>query len=302
MKSEDFAQSIQMKENNLVPDFSQSRPGTDKRVYAYAYVSSVVGSGRGVSVQVYNHSDGPIATDKLFRELTLVTWNGTRYDRSQTEMMFNRDSLGPGENATFNFTFPGIRVPKEEIRMIVCSFDLGSTMIPLMPVQTEGEIASERTAGQTPEVKDRDVPPSYPLVKVAQVIAGTKYEFLPALKKKVDAAESQTHEEIHRDRPWSLENPDRVLVRKERLGTGPELPRNQAQVVHVNLELGFVVVNAGYEDGLDKNKILEILRDGHRIGKVMITKPRGKISGAIILPEWRTREEIQVGDQAGISP
>lgn len=398
MKSEDFAQNIQLKENNLVPDFSASRPGTDKRVYAYAYVSGTVGGGKGVSIQVYNHSDGPFATDRLFREMALVTWSGTRYDRSETEMMRNRDSLGPGEDATFNFTFPGIRVPKEEIRMIVCSFDMGGTMIILFPLKTEpaqavpaakqgkfsdlfggGEPKKKTTKApvpkkaveepaeteQTPKemsadscyvtpVKavqsvfqkfgglfqrnkkegpepiaeeevlpsttsredgpagavtpetfdqdDHDVPPSYPLVKASQVIEGTKYNFLPAFKRQVEEAEGQMREVVHRDRPWSLGNPDKEFVRKEKMDPITPLPRGEAKVVHVNLEYGFVVVNAGYEDGLDKSRILEVLRNGRKVGKVMVTKPREKISGAIILPEWRTRDEIQTGDLVGVSP
>lgn len=382
MKSEDFAQNIQLKENNLVPDFSVSKPGTDKRVYAYAYTSGTVGGGRGVSIQVYNHSEGPFATDRLFREMTLVTWSGTRYDRSEAEMMLNRNSLGPGEDATFNFTFPGIRVPKEEIRMIVCSFDLGGTMIILFPLRVEtppavpaaklgkisdlfqGKETKKKTTkadepkpvkkpaenAQAPkeaaadgccvtpiktvqsifrglgglwrndkedpaveeeappsetseeDVPDTAVPPSYPLVKASQVIDGTKYAFLPAFKRQVEEAEKETREVIHRDRPWSLRNPDKEFVRKEKLGAFSPLPRDEAKVVHVDLKYGFVVVNAGYEDGLDKNKILEVLRNGRKVGKVMVTKPRDKISGAIILPEWRTRDEIQTGDLVGVSP
>ena len=396
MKSEDFAQNIDIRENNLVPDFSQGRPGTDKRIYAYAYVSDVVGSGRGVSIQVYNHSEKPLATEKIFRDLTLVTWTGKRYDRSHTEMMRNRDSLGPGENATFNFSFPGIRVPRDQIRMMICSFDLGTTMIILLPLRPESPKAAfdsnenkrgklfdffkqqedrkkaepaptptpklEKKVSQSveapgkmttadhccetpmkiaqsffqglgdslrgkkkegpmarsteaaaepvgavipeaaPERKDRSSPPFYPLVKSTQVINRTSYNFLPAPKKKAQSIEGETQEVLHRDRPWSLDNPDRFIERREKLSAIPELPRNEAQVVHANLEYGFVVVNAGVEDGLDKNKILEVLRNGRKIGKVMVTKAREKISGAVILPEWKTRDEIRVGDRVGVSP
>ena len=279
----------------------------------------------GVSIQVYNHADEAFATDKLFRELTLVTWNGKRYDRSETQMMLNRDKLDPGEDATFNFTFPGIRVPKEEIRMIVCSFDLGDTLLILFPMESKtapaetpkksgrisdlfkrrdaqtpvkktvvpsadlprstekpvpsGETPAKMTVvehcvtpikavqsffrrlGERPSaetsteaaavtealdeaaaqevqevVEDKELPPSYPLVKASQVIEGTKYDFLPAFKKEVEEAEGGIRQTIHRDRPWSLGNPDKLFVREEALEAIPEIPRVEAKVVHVNRE------------------------------------------------------------------
>lgn len=154
MKSEDFARDIAVRENNIIPDFTNDRPGTNKQIYAQAYTSSTIGAGRGVSVHVFNHSDHPLSTEKLYRELTLVTREGERYDRSESEMMLTRDQIEPGKDATFNFTFPGIRVPREEVAMIICSFGLGETKIFLFPMPREEEEMVPVKKDNQPSFKD----------------------------------------------------------------------------------------------------------------------------------------------------
>jgi len=379
MKSEDFAQDTFLIENNKIPDFSNNRPGTDKRIYAYGYMGSSVGGGRGFSIKVFNHSDRTLNTEKLFRELVLVAYNGRRYDRSQTEMMWSRDRMGPGEEATFNFKFPGIRLEKEEIRMAVCSFDMSDVSIYLFPLkepekpapivkkseppkkipkpkpaekvlskkeepkeepaapqhltpirvvqsffrgvgerisgknkpaepspsEIEGPVIEE-AADETPVVEDKRTAdnkrtPDYPLVKPDQVIEGAHYHFSPEFRKDVHESQKQVEGAVYRDRPWSLDAPDGLFTHNEAASRMPEMPRREAKVVLVNPEYGFVVLDAGFESGFGKNIILDVMRSGRRIGKVMITKPRDKISGAVILPEWRTREEIRSGDMVGMS-
>ncbi len=134
MKNEGFARDVTVRENLTMPDFTNDRPGTDKRIYAQAYTSSTIGAGRGVSIHVFNHSDKPLETERLYRELIIVTYNGDRYDRSEAEMMLTRDLIEPGKDATFNYTFPGVKIPKDEIEMIICSFGLGETKIFLFPM------------------------------------------------------------------------------------------------------------------------------------------------------------------------
>lgn len=322
MKSEDFAQDVYLLEDVKVPEFT-SRPGTDKRVYAYGYMSTVLGGGRGIALEVFNHSEEPLATQKLFRELSIVTWDGRRYDRSEPEMMWARDVLKSGESATFNFTFPGIRVEKEEVRMVVCSFDLGETLIVLLPLQArEAPKSAAKKPGKLfglfewwgqaevpatePEKKaavpDKQVPPDYPLVKPEQVLEGVHYHFTPGFRKEVREAQKVTEGIVYKNRPWSLDNPDQLFTHPEEVRYPSEgFPRRQASVLVVSQDYGFVVVDAGYENGFGKSLILDVLRNGRRIGKVLVTKPRDKIAGAVILPEWRTQEEIRVGDIVGVS-
>jgi hypothetical protein len=393
MKSEDFAQDVFLIDNVKIPDFTNERPGTDKRIYAYGYMSGFLSGGRGISVRLYNHSDRPIATDELFREMTVVTYSGARYDRAHTEMMWKKGTLKPGEEATFNYKFPGVRLDKDEIRLVVCSFDMGETMIVLFPLRPsnppekkrveeklkqdakeakEPPVArsekkfikkmvkkkvmrkkegaedpaavkecctpvktvqnffrgiGDRMGGKTPpapkpqemeeveiEVEemvevdagpaaekpnDKRVPPDYPLVKQEQIIEGVRYQFRPDFRQNVQEAQKDLEIKVYGDRPWTLNDPDKLFTREEKRAV-TDLPRREAKVLIVNKDYGFVVVDAGFENGFGKNVVLNVIRDGRRIGKVMITKPRDKMAGALILPEWRTREEIRVGDIVGV--
>lgn len=384
MKSEDFAKNVFLVDGPKIPDFTNNRPGTDKRVYAYGYMSSFVGGGKGIALEVFNHSDAPIATDKLFRELTLVTYDGRRYDRAEPEMMWSRPELGPGQHATFNFKFPGARIHRDEVRMVICSFDMGQTQIFLFPLKGQEKVSdvsipakpgmvkkkvkktvkkkvwvdkkpegkveavlahcitpvrlvqsvftafgpkpahkSEAAPGKeeveieevveevvevpaadtssAPEKKDRAVSPDHPLVTTEQVVDGVRYRFKPEQRKKVEEAQKQTEVLIERDRPWTLSRPGAAYPHVLKTRRGVDLPRREATVLFVNPDYGFVVVDAGLEQGFGKNAILNVMRAGRRIAKVMVTKPRDNLAGAVILPEWRTRDEVRVGDIVGIS-
>ena len=79
------------------------------------------------------------------------------------------------------------------------------------------------------------------------------------------------------------------------------VPRATAQVVVVNPNNIFIVFDAGLEDGVVPNSIVSILRDGRRVGKAMASKVRDRVSAAVILPEWRTQDTIQVGDVVSLA-
>jgi hypothetical protein len=68
-----------------------------------------------------------------------------------------------------------------------------------------------------------------------------------------------------------------------------------ARVEHVDKVYGFLVVNAGSEDGLRSDAVLNILRNNELIGKAVVQKVRRTVSAAVILPEW-TKDEVRVGD------
>ncbi len=417
MKSEDFARNVMIQENYMTPDFT-SRPGTDKRVYAYGYASTFLGRGRGLSITVYNHSDAPIGTERLFRECTILMNDGHRYDRSQPEMEWRRDVLKPGEQGTFNIAFPGVDVRAQDIRMIILSFDLGETKIFLLPmpppeapakalekkpepaqqvktppppakskpvkkeaakkpapapktqdVQAE-EAGPEEPAGEhcetplkriqsffrrmgkqfetaangpvagkgesfmesraaaraekegaeieapeeepaqvaatAPGHEDKNIPASYPeyqdYAKASQVIEGVTYNFRPNFRNEVKEAETVTVDNITKDRSWSLNDPNRAMVREWRIEEpSGELPRPAAEVVLVQPNNVFLVFDAGLEDGVLPNSIVSVLRDGRRVGKAMVSKARDRVSAALILPEWRTKDTIRVGDVVSLT-
>ncbi len=68
-----------------------------------------------------------------------------------------------------------------------------------------------------------------------------------------------------------------------------------AQVEHVNMLYGFIVLSAGTDDGLRKDAIVNIMRNNRLIAKAVVKKIRDNTASAATLPEW-TREEIKVGD------
>ena len=157
MKSEDFAKNIALQENIKIPDFTNDRPGTDKRIYAYAYTSSFLGRGRGLSIQVYNHSDRDISTERLYRECVVVTRDGRRFERSQPEMEWRRDVLPSGADTTFNMVFPGVDLKNEDVSMIIFSFGLGETNIFLFPLgpRTPPVVKAKVSPKQKVEKKSR---------------------------------------------------------------------------------------------------------------------------------------------------
>ena len=73
-----------------------------------------------------------------------------------------------------------------------------------------------------------------------------------------------------------------------------------AQVEHVNMLYGFIVIGAGTDDGLRKDSIVNITRNNRLIAKAVIKKIRNNAASAATLPEW-TREEIKVGDFVSVN-
>ena len=73
-----------------------------------------------------------------------------------------------------------------------------------------------------------------------------------------------------------------------------------AQVEHVNVLYGFIVLSAGTEDGLHKDSIINITRNNRLVAKAVVKKVRDNSASAATLPEW-TREEIKVGDLISIN-
>ena len=46
--------------------------------------------------------------------------------------------------------------------------------------------------------------------------------------------------------------------------------------------------------------LIDVIREGKMIAKAMIVKPRDHISGAVLLPDWKTAVPVKVGDLVGI--
>ncbi len=74
-----------------------------------------------------------------------------------------------------------------------------------------------------------------------------------------------------------------------------ELSGHAAQVQHVDGEFGFIVINAGTDEGLKYNSAVNILRDNKLIGKAVVQKARSNVCTAIIIPQF-TKEKVMEGD------
>lgn len=68
-----------------------------------------------------------------------------------------------------------------------------------------------------------------------------------------------------------------------------------AIVQHVDSLYGFIVINAGAEDGVVPNTVVNILRNKKMIGKAVVQKTDKNVSAAVVLPRW-TRGDIKEGD------
>jgi len=69
----------------------------------------------------------------------------------------------------------------------------------------------------------------------------------------------------------------------------------QGQVLVVNKEFAFVVVNIGEKDGIKGSEILDVYRGNQLLGRVQVERIYDTMSSAVILPEF-TKDEIKEGD------
>ena len=296
MISEDFARDIAFRENITAPDFTNDRPGTDKRIYAYGYSSSILGRGRGVSFIVHNHSEKEISTEYLFRECIIITKDNKRYEASETEMQWRKGKLRPGDKAVFNIRFPGVDVPKGQVRMIILSFGLGETQIFLYPLENKQGLSEARkiSSVKPPKKKRGRREEAKTTVKETALVVPQNAEEYG--KKETDKMVGKI---AHKDRLWSMNNPDRAWQYEEKYTITPDVtPRANAEVVIVNPDYRFVVVNAGKMDGILRGTEINIRRGGRRIARVTARQVRDRVTAASILPEWATGETVKTGDLA----
>ncbi len=71
--------------------------------------------------------------------------------------------------------------------------------------------------------------------------------------------------------------------------------RLEGQVLVVNKEFAFVVINIGEKDGIKNAEVLDVYRGQELLGKVQVERIYDTMSSAIILPKV-TKKEIKEGD------
>ncbi len=109
---------------------------------------------------------------------------------------------------------------------------------------------------------------------------------------QVEESSSSVSEESFANEAEIIQNLDtvklgQIVVQKD---TGKAV-----RIQHINKLYGFIIVNAGKDDGLIKNSVVNIVRDNEIIGKAIIEKLKNNTAAAVTLPEW-TKKDIKIGD------
>jgi hypothetical protein len=112
-----------------------------------------------------------------------------------------------------------------------------------------------------------------------------------ALVTQISALQSK-HDRLARD----YANLERILKIPFDPDAIPQLPPMQGSVLVVDPKWNFVVLDIGETNGLLKNGVLMISREGKLIGKVKVRRVETERSIADILPGWRV-SEVREGDQ-----
>jgi len=317
MKSEDFARNI-LQEKNLTQDFINQQPGVDKRIYAFGHLNSFWGRSHGVDITVHNQSDRPLATERLLRECFVWTKDGKRYDQSQPAMEWRVEILEPAHEAEFSFDFQDVNFRTQDIQMIQLSFGLGETKIFLFPVAKPAPAKLiEKKTPEKIELKQKT-----PKEAPKAVSAPVKLTTSASLTTPKEVKKSEPNKETQKETPKKTFLPKGECVtpvkafqsffqglgekivsantpKPGQAASKPEtklLSAGTAKVIEVNPNYFFIVFNAGFKDGVAPNSIVSVSRHGCLVGKVTASKVRDDISAAVILPEWRTKDGIRVGD------
>lgn len=136
MPSESFASGVVLRNDGSPGDAFPADDGVDRSVYAYARFDGGIGAGAGIEITIVNQTQSPLSTDYLFAEYTVVTNAGDRITLDAPDPVFfpATKQIAPGARASFR---PGLgiqRIKKEDVRYIICAFDMGETKIVLLPL------------------------------------------------------------------------------------------------------------------------------------------------------------------------
>ena len=152
MPSESFASGVVLRNDGSPGDAFPSDDGVDRSVYAYARFDGGIGAGAGIEITIVNQTQSPLSTDYLFAEYTVVTNAGDRITLDAPDPVFfpATKQIAPGARASFR---PGLgiqRIKKEDVRYIICAFDMGETKIVLLPLPP-GQKNADRAADKVKE-------------------------------------------------------------------------------------------------------------------------------------------------------
>ncbi len=342
MQNERVAKGMVLGEWRLSPNKSLQGPLFNKSVYATASLREDANQHVNFSVNVFNNSDKAISADYQYRDYYLVTKEDRKYPLYDPETQFDLDEIPPKTNVTFQPSLGNLVISKKNIKMIVCSFDLGRTTLVLFPSSKK-------------EVIEKLVPPplsAYPAVQenkgYDRGLPGRSDDQYLSVGANADAVQGDralVNAQTQQAFDWPKDNPTSTTqsaVQASRSGGGvaeaiknfvyvpasgvenavntffPQDPRAQAsasfderavyrntlrsdaQVLQYNPSHKFITINAGTDDGLKKNMLVYVLRDGKTISQARIKQIREAVSAASIIPD-SIISEVRSGDKISLS-
>ena len=290
MPSESYAKTLTVQGANNLYTVTNDVEGVDKDVYAYGTLKNSM-DGVVLSLRVFNNSDRPILADYDFIEYTVVTKDGKRYTLEPPVMAWYSGSIKPKNSETFEPSLGSLKIKKEDIAEVICSFDMGSTKIVLVPVtKTEPKVVVVKTPVAKPiavkPVVTKPVAISKPVVaaapKLTQPPLVSKLAFTKPTPKPVPATKS-------------VAQPMSKPVLKVAQPSVPDLPNLDVRVAEVHEADGFFILNGGTREGFKTGMIVNVYRTGSFVGKAVIRKSKDHVSAAMIIPEL-TNGPVTVGD------
>ena len=136
MKSESYAKGVAIQNpDDAIRSFA-GREGLDKKIHAYGYFESFFGLDPRIRIRVFNDSAKPVRAPYLYADYTAVTRDGTRWKLRPPVMAWfpATERIDPGRSAVFKPSLAGLSVKREDVQMIICSFNMDETKVVLLPV------------------------------------------------------------------------------------------------------------------------------------------------------------------------
>lgn len=348
MQNERIAKSLVLGEGGLSSKDILEGSLFNKSVYATASLRADADQHVNFSVNVFNNTDNVIPADYQYRDYYLVTKEDRKYPLFDPETQFDLDEILPKTNVTFQPSLGNLVISKKNIKMIVCSFDLGRTTLilfpsskkeaieklvtpplPWNPVAQEttrynrglaGLFGAKDTSGdnndpvhiqadapqgdraivnsETQQVFDwpKDNPTQHTQSAVQAPHADDRVA--QAIKNFVYVPASAVENTIHSVLPG--ESPRRSTRAAEPSAGHIVARRSDAQVLQYNPSYKFITFNAGVQDGLQKNMLIYVLRDGKTVAQARIKQIREAVSAASVIPD-SVISEVRAGDKISLA-
>ncbi|MBN1794788.1 MAG: hypothetical protein JW844_07490 [Candidatus Omnitrophica bacterium] len=126
------------------------------------------------------------------------------------------------------------------------------------------------------------------LEEVNGEIAGT----LIKLEREREELTKQLEDAHQKARRSEVELP-KVVVQSTATPPPPVLPVRKGEILTVNREFDFVIVNLGRDDNVNIGDVFSVQRDGRDIGKVQVEEVHDSVSAASIVAMDRVREFVE---------